>query len=85
RLLRADVTDNNAQHKALLDHFGLFGPPSMVFFAEDGRELTEVRVQGEIGAAALATHLAAILKSGRANNFVDIAANIGEIRSKSTL
>ena len=51
RLLRADVTDNNAEHQALLEQFGLFGPPSMVFFAEDGSELTEVRVQGEIGAA----------------------------------
>jgi thiol:disulfide interchange protein DsbD len=85
RLLRADVTDNNAQHKALLDQFGLFGPPSMVFFAEDGRELTEVRVQGEIGAAALATHLAAILKSGQTKNFVDIASNVGKMGLKLTL
>ena len=85
RLLRADVTDNNAQHKALLERFGLFGPPSMMFFAEDGREMTEVRIQGEIGAAALATHLAAILKQGRTENFSDIASNVGEIRVKSAL
>ncbi|MFP6817440.1 MAG: protein-disulfide reductase DsbD [Pseudomonadales bacterium] len=85
RLLRADVTDNNAQHKALLERFGLFGPPSMMFFAEDGREMTEVRIQGEIGAAALATHLAAILKQGRTENFSNIASNVGEIRVKSAL
>ena len=76
RLLRADVTDNNPDHQALLERFGLFGPPSMVFFAEDGRELTEVRVQGEIGAAALATHLGAILNAVDKGNFVEIVANV---------
>jgi thiol:disulfide interchange protein DsbD len=75
RLLRADVTDNNDEHKALLDRFGLFGPPSMVFFAEDGRELTEVKIQGEIGAKALATHLGAILATVGGNNFSELAAN----------
>lgn len=85
RLLRADVTDNNAQHQALLERFGLFGPPSMVFFGEDGRELTEVRVQGEIDAKALAAHLAAILNRTRPANFVDLAANVDEKRSKRAL
>ncbi|MGE5650543.1 MAG: protein-disulfide reductase DsbD, partial [Bacillota bacterium] len=32
RLLQADVTDNNAEQKALLKRFGLFGPPAIVFF-----------------------------------------------------
>lgn len=32
RLLQADVTANNADDKALLKQFGLFGPPSIVFF-----------------------------------------------------
>ncbi|MXW49681.1 MAG: protein-disulfide reductase DsbD, partial [Gammaproteobacteria bacterium] len=31
-LLRADVTANDAQDKELLNAFGLFGPPSLVFF-----------------------------------------------------
>ena len=35
RLLRADVTANTAQDKALLKRFNLFGPPGMVFF--DGK------------------------------------------------
>ncbi|MBK7655106.1 MAG: thioredoxin fold domain-containing protein [Betaproteobacteria bacterium] len=32
RLLQADVTANNADDKALLKQFGLFGPPGIVFF-----------------------------------------------------
>jgi len=61
RLLRADVTDNDADDKALMGAYGLFGPPSLVFFSGDGAELSEVRIQGEVGAAALARHLGAVL------------------------
>jgi len=64
RLLRADVTDNDAEDKALMNEFGLFGPPSLVFFAPDGRELADVRVQGEVGAERLAAHLQAVLERG---------------------
>ena len=52
RLLRADVTDNNLDHQALMEQFGLFGPPSLLFFTPDGRELAEVRIQGDIDADA---------------------------------
>jgi thiol:disulfide interchange protein DsbD len=78
RLLRADVTENNAQDKALLEAFGLFGPPSLVFFAEDGRELSEVRIQGEIGADALANHLGAVLGQFGSTNVGEIVANFGQ-------
>mgnify|MGYP002814758453 CR=1 FL=1 len=60
-LLRADITDNNDDHQALLQHFGLFGPPSLLFFMQDGRELADVRIQGDIDAKALSAHLGAIL------------------------
>lgn len=62
-LLRADVTANSAADKALLNAFNLFGPPGLVFFGRDGEELTGLRVQGEIGADALAAHLDAVLLS----------------------
>lgn len=39
-LLQADVTANNAEDKALLKRFGLFGPPGIVFF--DGTMTTRV-------------------------------------------
>lgn len=43
--LQADVTANNADDKALLKRFGLFGPPGIILFGDDGRELP-VRVIG---------------------------------------
>lgn len=45
-LLQADVTANNAGDKALLKHFKLFGPPGIIFFDKDGREITGGRVIG---------------------------------------
>ena len=38
-LLRADVTANNAEHKALLARFSLFGPPGILFFDKAGQAL----------------------------------------------
>ena len=38
-LLRADVTANNADDRALLRRFALFGPPGIVFFDKQGHEL----------------------------------------------
>jgi thiol:disulfide interchange protein DsbD len=46
QLLRADVTANNAEDKALLKRFGLFGPPSTIFFDGEGREVPGTRVIG---------------------------------------
>lgn len=40
-LLQADVTANDAADKALLKRFRLFGPPGIVFFDEQGRELRQ--------------------------------------------
>jgi thioredoxin:protein disulfide reductase len=74
RLLRADVTRNDAEDKALLQAFGLFGPPSLVFFDHDGRELADVRIQGEIGAAGLAAHLQAVLDRERGRGDRTLAA-----------
>lgn len=45
-LLQADVTANNADDKALLKRFGLFGPPGILFFDAQGREIREARVIG---------------------------------------
>lgn len=45
-LLQADVTKNNADDKALLKRFSLFGPPGIIFFDSDGREIADARVVG---------------------------------------
>jgi thiol:disulfide interchange protein DsbD len=46
RLLQADVTANDAEDQALLRHFGILGPPTIVFFDAQGRERPEFRVVG---------------------------------------
>jgi thiol:disulfide interchange protein DsbD len=45
-LLQADVTANTPEHKALLRRFHLFGPPGIIFFDAQGRELEGLRVIG---------------------------------------
>ena len=45
-LLQADVTVNNADDRALLSRFKLFGPPGIIFFDAQGHELTGARVVG---------------------------------------
>ncbi|WP_415037190.1 protein-disulfide reductase DsbD [Azonexus sp.] len=45
-LLKADVTANSDDDKALLARFKLFGPPGIIFFAAGGREITAQRVVG---------------------------------------
>jgi thiol:disulfide interchange protein DsbD len=45
-LLRADVTANNAEDRALLKRFGLFGPPGTIFFDAAGREVADARIVG---------------------------------------
>ena len=44
--LQADVTQNNAEHKALLKRFSLFGPPGIIFFDREGKQLNDLRVVG---------------------------------------
>ena len=49
-LLKADVTANDESDRALLAHFGLFGPPAILFFGADGRERPRYRVIGFVEA-----------------------------------
>jgi thioredoxin:protein disulfide reductase len=53
-LLRADVTQNNADDQALLKHFGIFGPPTIAFYGTDGQERAQYRVVGYMKANAFA-------------------------------
>ena len=45
-LLQADVTANNEADRALLKRFSLFGPPGIIFFDAQGREIRGLRVVG---------------------------------------
>ncbi len=44
-LLKVDVTDYNDDHKAMLGHFGLIGPPAYLFF-DAGVERAALRTFG---------------------------------------
>ncbi|MGC3979669.1 MAG: protein-disulfide reductase DsbD [Steroidobacteraceae bacterium] len=57
-LLQADVTDNNADDQALLQRFGIFGPPTIAFFV-NGEERKDYRVVGYVAAEKFAPHVAA--------------------------
>jgi thiol:disulfide interchange protein DsbD len=58
RLIRFDITASNAEQRALLDQYKLFGPPALMLFGKDGVEHTDVRVIGEINAADFAERVA---------------------------
>lgn len=58
--LRADVTANDAADQALLKHFGLIGPPAILFFGPDGQERSALRVVGFLEAAPFAAQLRAL-------------------------
>ena len=45
-LLQADVTAANPADRALLKRFSLFGPPGIIFFDAQGREIPGLRVVG---------------------------------------
>lgn len=49
-LLQADVTRNSADDRALMQRFGLFGPPGILFFDAQGQEQIDARVIGFQGA-----------------------------------
>ncbi len=57
-LIQADVTSNNADDKALLKRFQLFGPPGIIFF-KDGKEVGRV-----VGFEDAKTFLASMQRAG---------------------
>ncbi len=56
--LKVDLTENTQQHKDLLKHFGLFGPPTILFFDEKGQEQQQYRLIGMVKSAQLIKHIA---------------------------
>jgi len=56
-LLQADVTANDEIDQALLQRFGVFGPPTIIFFGADGLQRNGYEVVGYMKAADFATHV----------------------------
>jgi len=64
RLLRANVTANNADDQALLREFQIFGPPTIAFYDAEGHEQKNYRVVGYMKAANFAALLRQALATG---------------------
>jgi thiol:disulfide interchange protein DsbD len=58
RVLQADVTANDAEDQALLQHFGILGPPTILFFDASGGERAEFRLVGFKAAEPFRQHVA---------------------------
>ncbi|MGB5333672.1 MAG: protein-disulfide reductase DsbD [Woeseiaceae bacterium] len=55
--LQADVTANDEADQALLERFGVFGPPTIIFFGTDGLQRHGYEVVGYMKAPDFAEHL----------------------------
>ena len=62
-LLQADVTANDEVDQALLRYFGIFGPPTIVFYDGAGSEREAYRVVGYMPAKEFAAHARAAIAS----------------------
>ena len=56
-LLRADVTVNDGDDQKLLSSLGLFGPPAILFYSADGKELRVFRTVSYVPAEQFAARL----------------------------
>ncbi len=60
-LLQIDLTDTGtSENVQLMDHFQVFGLPSILFFNLQGEELTQQRVTGFMGAEEFSAHVKAL-------------------------
>jgi len=56
-LLQADVTPNDEKDTKLYKHFGIIGPPSIMFFDASGKERKNYRVVGYMPADEFSQHI----------------------------
>jgi len=64
-LLKIDMTDFSDRHQAVLNEFGLIGPPAYLFF-NDGEELDRYRMFGFMPPEDFVTHLARVQQAAAA-------------------
>ena len=56
-VLQADVTANDEKDKELYQHFGIIGPPAIIFYDSQGNEQRNLRVVGYMPAADFAAQV----------------------------
>lgn len=57
RLLRVDITEVNAENRALMEDYEVLGLPTLMFRDGDGEEIPDSRVLGEMGPERFRQHL----------------------------
>ena len=62
-LLQADVTANDDEDQALLKRFGVFGPPTIIFFGRDGLQRNGYEVVGYMKAKEFTSHVHLVFDS----------------------
>lgn len=60
--IQADVTANDNIDTELLKHFGLIGPPAILFFNDQGEELRNHRIVGYMDADKFLKHIAKVVE-----------------------
>ena len=61
-LLQADVTPNDEKDKELYKHFGIIGPPAIIFYDSTGEEKRNYRVVGYMPAKKFSAHVKQAVK-----------------------
>jgi thioredoxin:protein disulfide reductase len=64
-LLKVDTTQNTAADQSLLKRLKLFGPPAIIFYSPQGKEMEGVRVIGFQAAQPFSEHLKQVLSLNR--------------------
>ena len=63
-VLQADVTANDDQDQALLQRFGVFGPPTIIFFDTNGNQVRGYEVVGFMKASDFVAHIQKAFAAG---------------------
>ena len=59
--LQADVTQNDDTDQALMQKYDIIGPPAILFFDRQGREMRDYRLVGYFDPEEFAEHLAMVM------------------------
>ena len=49
-IIKFDITENNIDHAQFLNDYKIYGPPALMFFDNDGKEIESARIVGFIDA-----------------------------------
>jgi thiol:disulfide interchange protein DsbD len=60
--LQTDVTENDKIDQLFMKSLGIYGPPAILFFDENGQEIPGSRVVGEMSGEKFAAHIVKALK-----------------------